>query len=117
MILNACLEIKAQKTLDEVAEIVSGKIFGGVRFVGKEEFIRDEIPAIYTERDILGMRIILLGNPELDGCHLQMETRRIPGIILTAEENRRLRVSISHYVADLLQGIDGLAVTVVKEES
>ena len=109
-LLSCGLELWSDKSLEEVAEIVSNRLFGGVRFIGKGEYIRDEVPAIYSERDILGMRIILMGGPGQEGYYLEMETRREPGVVLTAEHIRKSLVDISTLVSKLLHGAEEITV-------
>jgi len=109
-LLSCGLELWSDKGLEEVAEIVSNRLFGGVRFIGKGEYIRDEVPAIYSERDILGMRIILMGGPGQEGYYLEMETRREPGVALTAEHMRESLVDISPLVSKLLHGAEEITV-------
>lgn len=44
--LQCIVEIRSDKTLEEVAELVSARLLGGIRFVGRDRFVYDEVPAI-----------------------------------------------------------------------
>jgi len=110
-LLSCGIELWSDKSLEEVAEIVSNRLLGGVRFIGKGEYIRDEVPAIYSERDILGMRIILMGGPGQEGYYLEMETRREPSVVLIAEQIRKSLVDISPLVSKLLHGVEDITVS------
>src|SRR5438876_5199785 len=110
-LLSCGIELWSDKSLEEVAEIVSNRLFGGVRFIGKGEYIRDEVPAIYSERDILGMRVVLTGGPGQGGYYLEMETRRQPGVALTADQIRKSVVDLSPLVSKLLHGVDEITVS------
>src|ERR1044071_5349173 len=72
------LSFLSEKNLEEVAEIISTKLIGGIPFVGKDEFIYDEVPAVYTKHDVLGLRVILQGFGGEDGYHLGMHPRHFP---------------------------------------
>ncbi len=60
------ISMKSHLRLEELGEILSQKIFAGIRFGGKEKSIHEEIPAIYIERPFMGMLIILDGYSGLD---------------------------------------------------
>jgi hypothetical protein len=112
MVLLSCsLELWSDKSLEEVAEVISKHLLGGVGFIGKSECIRDEIPTIYSEADILGMRVILMGEPGQKGYYLEMETRREHGVVLTAEQTMKSLVDITSLVSKLLNGVEGITVS------
>lgn len=64
--------------LEELGNLLSQKIFLNANFGGKEEYIRDEVPAIYFD-GLLGLRVILYGYGGDDGYVLEIYTRNIPG--------------------------------------
>jgi hypothetical protein len=55
------LSLQSELTIEEVGEKLSGKLFGGLKFGGKERAIYDEVPAIFIESNVLSFRIILQG--------------------------------------------------------
>jgi hypothetical protein len=111
-ILYCNLRLRSRLELEEVGKIVSHRVLGGIPFVAGGHSIRDEIPAIYTETEFLGMKSVLMGEPDEEGYYLTMDTR---GLLATmsAEEIRKSRVNISSLVARLLEGVKD--VTVVSE--
>jgi hypothetical protein len=58
--------IKSDLSIEDVGEIISNKMFGGLKFGGKELNIHEEIPAIFIQNDILGLQIVLDGYPGLN---------------------------------------------------
>ena len=59
--------------LEALAAQISPRLFAGIRFIGREDTILDEVPALYTERPALGVRFILCGSSERDGYVLLAE--------------------------------------------
>ena len=53
--------MKSNLSMEEVGEILSNRLFGNLKFEGKEKNIYDEVPAMYIESDIIGLRFILSG--------------------------------------------------------
>ena len=51
--------ILSDLSLEEVAEIISERLFDGLPFGGKEECIYEEVPAVYIALPIMGFKIIL----------------------------------------------------------
>ena len=98
-------------SLEEVGQIVSIRVLGGIPFVGRGERIRDEIPAIYSKPEVLGTRFILMGEPDDEGYYLEADGRSLIAN-LSAEQIKSSLVDISPLVARLLQGIEGIAVSV-----
>jgi hypothetical protein len=111
MRLTCNLEIISDKSLEEVAALISERIFGGVRFVGRDEHIYDQVPAIYAERDILGLRVILQGYGGVEPYILEMRPREPLDPSLSPDFIRKSVVDISGYVSRLLQGIEGVSVS------
>jgi len=48
-------------SIEEVGNILSDRLFGGLPFGGKEQCLYEEVPAIFIEPFILGFNIILSG--------------------------------------------------------
>ncbi|WP_437395120.1 hypothetical protein [Flagellimonas lutimaris] len=55
------ISLQSTLSLEELGEILSEKIFAGVKFGGKEKSIHEEIPAIFIEQPIMGLLVILDG--------------------------------------------------------
>lgn len=81
MVFLTCrVNIKSSLPLEDVAEIVSAHLLGGVSFVGKEQHVRDEVPAVYSSEYVLGARFLLLGEPDEEGYSLQVsDHQRLAG--------------------------------------
>ena len=113
MILFYCqLRISTQLSLEELGAIISDRVLGGGSLTGKENYIRDEIPAIYTESEILGTRFILLGEPGDEGYYLETDGRMLIRN-MTAKEVENSLLDISSMIAELLRGTEGIKVTII----
>lgn len=51
--------LKTDLSLEGVAEIISDRFFGGLPFGGKEEYIHEEVSAVFIEYPIMGLLITL----------------------------------------------------------
>ncbi|MBN9386289.1 MAG: hypothetical protein J0H74_36355 [Chitinophagaceae bacterium] len=58
--------LKSDLSIEEVAKILSERLFGGLKFGGKEKEIYEEVPAIFIDPDILGFNIVLQGYPGIN---------------------------------------------------
>ena len=65
---------RSNKNLEQVGKVLSKELFGGLPFGGRENYIRDEIPTIYIEPEIMGMKIILMGGDEDEVFNLTMDS-------------------------------------------
>ena len=108
MVLLTCLiKIKSDLPLEDVAEIVSAHLLGGVRFVGRDEHIRDEIPAVYSSEYVLGSRFVLFGEPDEDGYYLEVSHhQRLAD--LGASQIKESLVDISADVVELLARVGSI---------
>ena len=109
-ILHFTLCIRSPLELEEVGRIVSDRVLGGLPLEGREDYIRDEVPAIYNRIPILGMELILQGGPDDEGYNLSGDPVDLVNELSLAEFNSCLR-DISGFVARLLQGAEGIEVT------
>ena len=110
MIMLTCdVRIASKLTLQELGAIMSERVFGGIPFVGLTEYIRDEVPAIYTEKRYLGTRFILMGTPDDEGYFLQAETLSVLTKGLTPEQLQENLVDVTEVIVALLSRADGLA--------
>lgn len=55
------VEMKSELSIEQVGHILSEKIFGGLKFIGLEECIYEEVPAIYIKPFLLGLFVTLQG--------------------------------------------------------
>ncbi|MCP4422514.1 MAG: hypothetical protein GY805_38380 [Chloroflexi bacterium] len=70
--------IKSDMDIQSLGKIISQKILKGLAFGGLDQYIRDEIPAIYID-GLLGCRIILQGFPGKDEYNLVVQPTSIVG--------------------------------------
>lgn len=103
------VNIMSGKSLGAVAEIISQRLFGGVRFVGRDEAVYDEVPAVYAERSILGMSLILQGFGGEDGYFLEMYPEEFPKSSTLKEAAKT--TDVSEFLAFLLEGVEGIKVS------
>ena len=61
ILLGTSVGIKCNLELIELGELLSEKVFAGIKFGGLNEHIHEEIPAIYIDEPVLGFQIILDG--------------------------------------------------------
>ena len=113
MVILACrLRLLSSMSLEDLGEVISNRVLGGIPFVGREDYIRDEIPAIYSKPEVLGTRFILIGEPDAAGYYLEADGGRSQLTNLSAEQIRSALVDISSLVAHLLKGVEGLEVKI-----
>ena len=94
--------LKSSLTIEEVGEILSNKVFGGLKFGGKELEIYEEVPAIFIQEPIMGLKIVLDGYSGFDedsGFNLSVG----PWLIL--EGFLREDVRIDNYLQQLLKAL------------
>ena len=109
MVLLACrVHIKSSLPLEDVAEIVSAHLLGGIRFTGRDQYVRDEIPAVYSSDYVLGCRFLLSGAPDEHGYYLEVlsDNRRLAR--LTAAQMKESIVDISADVVELLESVGSI---------
>jgi hypothetical protein len=112
-ILACRLRLLSRMSLEELGNVVSNRVLGGVPFVGRGDYIRDEVPAVYSEFDVLGTRFILMGEPDDEGYYLEADGRSLIANLSPAEIKKSL-VDISSLVAHLLGGIEGVTVRTLR---
>lgn len=49
---------KTELSIEEAGELISQKLFGGLELSGLDKQIYDEVPAIYIEHEIMGLRVV-----------------------------------------------------------
>ena len=103
--------IYSEKNLEEVAAILSKALFGGAPFGGKEDYIYDEVPAVYISDKAapLGLRIILQGNGGKLGYRLELHSdTNLPAD--QADNATFEPIDLSDYLALLLGDVAGISV-------
>lgn len=107
--LTGGISIKSDKSLGAVAEIISQCLLGGVRFVGEDESIYDEVPAVYAEHSVLGLTLILQGHGGEEGYFLELYPEKFPADAAT--KGATTTVDITEYLVFLLDGVGGISVS------
>ena len=108
-VLYGGVRIRSQLSLEEVAEILSNWVFGGIPFGGRDQHIRDESPAVFIDTRVLGMSVVLMEVPDDEGYRLSMNPQYAL-LRLSAEELKCPGTNIDRLVARLLEGVEGLTV-------
>jgi hypothetical protein len=110
VVLTCNLEIISDLDLEGVGHQISDAVFGGAPFVGRSEYIFDEIPAVYCERPFFGERITLQGVEGSGSYFLEARggSNRPPGG--TSQQFPRSPIDTSGCIAQCLNGVKGLAI-------
>ncbi len=109
MVLLTCdVRITSKLSLQQVGAILSERVFGGIPMGGLTEYIRDEVPAIFTTNRYLGTRFILMGGPDDEGFYLQAENLSVLTKGLSPEQIQENLVDASELVVTLLSRAEGL---------
>jgi hypothetical protein len=105
---KAFLFIKSELDIETLGKLISEKLAGGLPFGGLEEYIRDEVPAVYIN-NILGCRLILLGFPGELGYNLELVEYHFP-FHFFEEGKMPPTVDMSGNLYHLLKDIEGITV-------
>lgn len=70
--LNCIIQLKTKHTLYELADILSEKVFGGMKFCNEDFNLRDEYPALEIFPHFLNFQIILMDCLEDNLFELQL---------------------------------------------
>lgn len=108
-LLTCDVRIASKLPLQQVGAVLSERVFGGIPMGGLTEYIRDEVPAIYTTSRYLGTRFILMGEPDEEGYFLQAETLGVLTKEFTPEQLQESLVDVSEVIVTLLSRADGVA--------
>jgi hypothetical protein len=112
MFLLKCeVRIVTQLSLEELGEVISLRLLGGIPMGGREEYIYDEVPAIFAEKEVLGARFVLSGEPDEEGYFLDLDSRMVI-TLKDLEEADRNWVDLSGLVVALLEEDERLKVWV-----
>jgi hypothetical protein len=87
-------------SLEEVGELLSEKVFGGLKFSGRELEIHEEVPAIFIQEPIMGLKVVLEGYSGFDeNVHFHLSVA--PWI--TFDEFDEETIRLDHYLVELLK--------------
>ncbi len=109
------VSFKSELSLEKVGTILSQKLFGGLEFGGKELEIHEEVPAIFLDEPILGLKVVLDGYSGFEGeNHFTLSIS--PWIPLPDIE--RMEVRIDDYLVEILKSqLDGTdSIKVLEDE-
>jgi hypothetical protein len=115
--LGAGVYIKSPLSLEEVAQKVSEAAFACLPFGGRDEYIFDEVAAVYIQTHPLGLDVILQGFGGADGYYLEIRSKKFPfrPFDLNAPFDLSLSpdsVDITENLLYLLRGVEGINVRV-----
>lgn len=112
--LQAYVDFTSDMLLTDVARSISEVCFGGIGFVGENEGIWDEVPALRLDRTILGLEAIVGGRPGADGGYtLQVASKNPLGgsIPVEPEGSKDAICDFSIYVASQIEQIPGVKIS------
>lgn len=97
--------LQSNLSLEEVGQILSEKIFGGLQFGGKELAIHEEVPAIFIDQQFMGLQVVLDGYSGLDNdSSFELSIHQVKAF----EGLRNEAVNLDDYLTALLnQRLDG----------
>ncbi|KAB0443607.1 hypothetical protein AB1J28_07605 [Lysinibacillus irui] len=101
------IPIDSNKDINEVARIISDKLFGGLPFGGLEEHIYEDVPAVFIDYPILGLQIVIQGFGGREGYTLEVCSHPIN---IEPDDSDEIEVDITGYVSVLIEGIEELQV-------
>lgn len=113
--LRAYVDFVSPQPLHEIGREIARVCFGGGEFVGENEGIWDEIPAVRLDRNPLGLEVTL-GGAQVDGggytYTLQVSSRDPLGGPLPQgpESNLEAICDFSQYLAALVERIPGVEI-------
>jgi len=96
------VSLKSNLEIEEVGDIISRKVFGGLKFGGKELEIYEEVPAIFISSSVLGLRAVLQGYKGFGEGE---------GYVLTISSNDNMRYEkreefkLDYYLVTLLRSV------------
>lgn len=108
---KAFLSIKSELDILSLGKVIGERMAGGLTFGGLEEYIRDEIPAVYIN-NLLGCRLILSGFPGDQGYNLELLEDNFP-FHLFVEGKKPAVVDMSGNLYHLLKDIQGISVSLL----
>lgn len=113
VLLRAYVDFVSPQPLAELGRRIAEACFGGGNFVGENEGIWDEVPAMRLDREVLGLEVTLGGGPgEAAGYTLEVSSRDPLGGPLPDDPQTSLEVicDFSRYLAALVERIPGVEI-------
>lgn len=105
ILLSTRLHLRSSHSLEDTATVISHHIFGGIKFVGRNEYIYDEVPAIYGEKSVFGFRIVLQGHGGEEGYILELWSHFEARSDFSTERVETTGIRIGDYVKNLLADV------------
>ncbi len=99
--------IYSNKDIEGLAKIISNKLFGGIPFIGLEEHIYEEVPAIFIDHPILGLQAVIQGFGGKEGYTLEVHSHPVN---IEPDDTDIMYIDIAGYVAALIEGTEELKV-------
>ncbi len=114
--LQASVDIYSELSLEELGRQVALACFGGGEFVGLDEGIWDEVPAMRLDRCVLGLEVILGGRPGAFGYTLEVASKNPHGGKLSSDPKKSEEsvCEFSLYLSSLVAGLPAVSVSVEK---
>lgn len=104
---SCSLPIISEENIVDLAKIISSKIAGNIPFEGLEDYIYEEVPAIYINSNILGFEVVIKGYGEEKGYYLEVNSHPSNNEPDDADE---IDIDITRYIASLLEGTPGIKI-------
>ena len=104
--LQAYVDFVSPLPLTYIARRIAETCFGGGEFVGEDEGIWDEVPALRLDRTVLELEVVLGGRPREDGGYtLEVSSSNPLGGTLPddLEGSKAAVCDFSNYLAALVQ--------------
>jgi hypothetical protein len=109
----AFVDFVSDRSLEDLATELSIRLFGGIPFVGRDEGIWDEIPALRLKQRFLGLEVVLGGTAGNGGGYsLEALVANMPAGVPATE-----RADLSEFLGHLLAEIDGVRVARIESKA
>lgn len=92
--------IQSNLSLEEVGQLLTEKVFAGLEFSGKELEIHEEVPAIFIQQPLMGLKVILEGYSGFEK-NTQFGLSVAPWITFDEFDSDTIR--LDHYLIELLK--------------
>ncbi len=102
--MNICafVGIKTDLSLGELAALLSARLCGGIEFGGRDKSVREEVPAVFTQHQFLGLRLVLYGDNGDYGLDLEQFGEQ------QSEDVGQDYMDLSKHILGLLGCIEGI---------
>ncbi|TKI52820.1 hypothetical protein FC756_27185 [Lysinibacillus mangiferihumi] len=99
--------ILSEEDIIGVSKIISNKLVSGIPFGGLEDYIYEEVPAVYIKESILGFELVIQGYGGKEGYILEIRSYLRNSELHDAKE---ITVDITNYIASLLEGTEKIKI-------